>query len=113
MSNLQVLITRLDPDLPLPAYAKGGDAGADIYSAIDITIKPKIFEGIVKVGSPINGKINFPNMKITDNWAKATNKQVNILLINTSVKLEGIVCKRIKLPLNLSLTILAFQKLKN
>ena len=40
MSNLQVLITRLDPDLPLPNYAKGGDAGADIYSRIDITLAP-------------------------------------------------------------------------
>jgi dUTP pyrophosphatase len=40
MSNLQVLITRLDPDLPLPTYAKGGDAGADIYSRIDITLAP-------------------------------------------------------------------------
>ena len=40
MSNLQVLITRLDPDLPLPAYAKGGDAGADIYSRVDITLAP-------------------------------------------------------------------------
>jgi dUTP pyrophosphatase len=40
MSNLQVLITRLDPDLPLPQYAKGGDAGADIYSRIDFTLAP-------------------------------------------------------------------------
>lgn len=40
MSNLQVLITRLDPDLPLPTYAKGGDAGADIYSRIDFTLAP-------------------------------------------------------------------------
>lgn len=40
MSNLKVLITRLDPDLPLPNYAKGGDAGADIYSRIDITLAP-------------------------------------------------------------------------
>jgi dUTP pyrophosphatase len=40
MSNLQVLITRLDPDLPLPSYAKGGDAGADIYSRIDFTLAP-------------------------------------------------------------------------
>ena len=38
MSNLQVLITRLDPDLPLPGYAKPGDAGADLYSRIDITL---------------------------------------------------------------------------
>jgi dUTP pyrophosphatase len=24
---VKVLVTRLDPDLPLPKYAKGGDAG--------------------------------------------------------------------------------------
>lgn len=40
MSQLQVLITRLDSDLPLPQYAKGGDAGADIYSRIDFTLAP-------------------------------------------------------------------------
>ena len=37
MSNVQVLITRLDESIPLPRYAKGGDAGADIVSRIDIT----------------------------------------------------------------------------
>ena len=40
MSALQILITRLDPEVPLPQYAKGGDAGADIYSRIDITLAP-------------------------------------------------------------------------
>jgi dUTP pyrophosphatase len=40
MKNLQVLITRLDADLPLPQYAKGGDAGADIYSRVDVTLAP-------------------------------------------------------------------------
>ena len=40
MSSMQVLITRLDPELPLPKYAKGGDAGADIVSRIDITLAP-------------------------------------------------------------------------
>ena len=40
MSQVQVLITRLDPDLPLPRYAKPGDAGADIVSRIDITLAP-------------------------------------------------------------------------
>ena len=40
MKNLQVLITRLDESIPLPTYAKGGDAGADIVSRVDITIKP-------------------------------------------------------------------------
>jgi len=40
MSSVEVLITRLDQDLPLPRYAKGGDAGADIVSRIDITLAP-------------------------------------------------------------------------
>lgn len=40
MSQVQVLITRLDPDLPLPRYAKPGDAGADIVSRVDITLAP-------------------------------------------------------------------------
>ncbi len=37
---MKVLITQLDTGLPMPKYAKPGDAGADIYSAINITIKP-------------------------------------------------------------------------
>jgi len=40
MSKVEVLITRLDPELPLPQYAKPGDAGADIVSRIDITLAP-------------------------------------------------------------------------
>lgn len=38
--SVKVLVTRLDPDLPLPNYAKAGDAGADIVSRIDITLTP-------------------------------------------------------------------------
>lgn len=37
---MKVLITKLDPDLPTPSYAKPGDAGADVYSRIDCEIKP-------------------------------------------------------------------------
>lgn len=40
MRQVEVLITRLDPELPLPRYAKPGDAGADILSRIDITLAP-------------------------------------------------------------------------
>jgi len=40
MSNLQVLIKRLDPSVPLPKYSKGGDAGADIVTRIDLTLAP-------------------------------------------------------------------------
>lgn len=38
--TLDVLITRLDQSIPLPAYAKGGDAGADLSTRIDVTIAP-------------------------------------------------------------------------
>ena len=31
---------RLDPALPLPAYAQPGDAGADLRTAIDVTLAP-------------------------------------------------------------------------
>ena len=37
---LEMLIQRLDKALPLPRYAKPGDAGMDIYSRIDISIAP-------------------------------------------------------------------------
>jgi len=36
----EVLIKRLDPDIPLPLYAKAGDAGADLCTRIDLTLKP-------------------------------------------------------------------------
>lgn len=38
--SLQVLITRLDDGVPLPKYAKGGDAGADLVTRIDLTLAP-------------------------------------------------------------------------
>ena len=38
--SVNVLIHRLDPSIPLPQYAKGGDAGADICTRVDITIEP-------------------------------------------------------------------------
>jgi dUTP pyrophosphatase len=35
-----VLIKRLDPGLPLPGRAHPGDAGVDLYSAVDVTLAP-------------------------------------------------------------------------
>lgn len=37
--DIQVKIKRLDPELPLPRYANPGDAGLDLYSAVDVTIE--------------------------------------------------------------------------
>jgi dUTP pyrophosphatase len=36
----EVLIQRLDPDLPAPSYAHPGDAGADLLAVSDLTLKP-------------------------------------------------------------------------
>jgi len=35
-----VLITRLDPDVPLPSYARQDDAGADLVCAEDVDLAP-------------------------------------------------------------------------
>lgn len=35
-----VAVRMLDPDLPLPAYAHPGDAGADLASRVEVTIRP-------------------------------------------------------------------------
>jgi dUTP pyrophosphatase len=37
---MDLLVQRLYPDVPLPKYSKPGDAGADITTRIDFTLKP-------------------------------------------------------------------------
>jgi dUTP pyrophosphatase len=38
--EVQVPVRRLDPELPLPAYAHHDDAGADLVCAVDVEIAP-------------------------------------------------------------------------
>jgi len=38
--TIEVLLRRLDPDIPAPAYSHDGDAGADLVTAIDLTLAP-------------------------------------------------------------------------
>jgi dUTP pyrophosphatase len=38
--RVDILITRLDPGLPLPARAHPGDAGVDLYAASDVELAP-------------------------------------------------------------------------
>ncbi|WP_436495944.1 dUTP diphosphatase [Actinokineospora sp. HUAS TT18] len=40
MSSVEVLLTRLDQDVPLPSYARPGDAGADLVTTVDVIIPP-------------------------------------------------------------------------
>lgn len=35
-----LLIQQLDPELPLPRFAKPGDAGADLYARVDLELAP-------------------------------------------------------------------------
>ena len=39
-TTTDVQVLRLDADLPLPAYAHPGDAGADLVTAVDVTLAP-------------------------------------------------------------------------
>jgi dUTP pyrophosphatase len=38
--RLEIQVRRLDPDLPLPAYAHPGDAGADLLTTVDVMLAP-------------------------------------------------------------------------
>ncbi len=40
MQPVQILIQRLDPDLPLPTHELPGDAGLDIYARLTLEIAP-------------------------------------------------------------------------
>jgi dUTP pyrophosphatase len=40
LTDLVIQLRRLDPDLPLPAYAHPGDAGADLVAAQDVELAP-------------------------------------------------------------------------
>ena len=37
---VRVALTRLDPSVPLPSYARAGDAGLDLHAAAAVTLDP-------------------------------------------------------------------------
>jgi len=39
-ADLTIAVRRLDPEVPLPAYAHPGDAGADLVTTVDVTLHP-------------------------------------------------------------------------
>lgn len=47
---MKLPIKRLDPELPLPKYAKLGDAGCDLLAAEDMTIQPGGGRALVPTG---------------------------------------------------------------
>ncbi|MBN6038717.1 dUTP diphosphatase [Amycolatopsis sp. 195334CR] len=40
MSSVQVLLSRVDPGVPVPGYARRGDAGADLVTTSDVVLDP-------------------------------------------------------------------------
>jgi dUTP pyrophosphatase len=38
--TIDVLLQRLDPEVPLPSYAHPGDAGADLVTTVDVSLAP-------------------------------------------------------------------------
>lgn len=47
---LKIPVLRLDPELPLPEYAKPGDAGVDLRAASDLVLAPGGGRGLVPTG---------------------------------------------------------------
>lgn len=55
--GIKLKLIKIDRDVPLPQYAKSGDAGLDLYSAEEVTLKPGERYGVrtgVKMEIPDN-----------------------------------------------------------
>lgn len=50
---LEVPIKRHDPELPIPRYAKSGDAGADLVASESVTLAPGGGRALVPTGASI------------------------------------------------------------
>jgi dUTP pyrophosphatase len=50
---LEMDVCRLDPELPLPAYAKPGDAGLDLLASQDVVLAPGGGRALVPTGLAI------------------------------------------------------------
>ncbi len=51
--SLGVPVVKLDPGLPLPTYARDGDAGADLVARCDATLAPRGGRAVVPTGLSI------------------------------------------------------------
>jgi dUTP pyrophosphatase len=47
---LSVPIRQLDPELPIPCYARAGDAGADLFARDDVALAPRGGRAMVRTG---------------------------------------------------------------
>jgi dUTP pyrophosphatase len=50
---IEIPLVRLDPDLPLPAYARAGDAGADLVAREDVVLPAAGGRAVVPTGAAV------------------------------------------------------------
>lgn len=50
---LEIRLTRLDPDLPVPSYARAGDAGVDLRARVEVTLRAGGGRALVPTGVAI------------------------------------------------------------
>jgi dUTP pyrophosphatase len=96
-----VQIQRIDKDLPLPDYARPGDAGMDVYSTIDCTLAPgaratipigieiALPEGYVCFAHPRSGLAAKNGISIVNSPGTIDSGyrgEIKIILINTDSK---------------------------
>ena len=96
-----VQIQRIDKGLPLPEYARAGDAGMDVYSTIDCTIAPgqraivpigiaiALPEGFVCFAHPRSGLAAKNGISIVNTPGTIDSGyrgEIKIILINTDAK---------------------------
>lgn len=95
------MLQRLDPDLPPPAYAHPGDAGADLHSALDLTLAPgermlvptgvqiALPEGYVALVHPRSGLAARHGLSIVNTPGTVDagyRGEIKVLLINTDAR---------------------------
>jgi len=96
-----VQIQRIDKGLPLPDYARAGDAGMDVYSTIDCTLAPgqraivpigiaiALPEGFVCFAHPRSGLAAKNGISIVNSPGTIDSGyrgEIKIILINTDAK---------------------------
>ncbi|MHB1504970.1 MAG: dUTP diphosphatase [Acidimicrobiales bacterium] len=47
---LEIQLLRLDPELPMPSYAREGDAGMDLYARVAVDLEPAGGRSVVPTG---------------------------------------------------------------
>lgn len=98
---VEILLRRLDPELPVPSYAHPGDAGADLRTTVDVTLGPgeralvptgigiALPEGYVALVHPRSGLAARHGLSIVNTPGTVDagyRGEVQVLLVNTDAR---------------------------